>query len=126
MNRLKKKLEKIGRDPKVTAKTVGLRYVSDSIPGYTRKPAKYGFNFYDTDGKIVKDKALVQRFTKLVIPPAYTKVWISPYDNGHLLFTGLDAAGRKQYRYHPEWNQIRNHSKFHRMQLFDAALPAIR
>ncbi len=126
MNRLQKKLEKIGRDPKSTAKAVGLRYVSDSSPGYTRKPAKTGFNFYDADGKIVKNKELIQRFTKLVIPPAYTDVWISPYENGHLQFTGKDAAGRKQYRYHPDWNQIRNQSKFHHMQLFASYLPAIR
>ncbi|MBW4889488.1 DNA topoisomerase IB [Mucilaginibacter sp. HMF5004] len=126
MNRLQNKLEKIGRDPKITAKAVGLRYISDSAPGYTRKPAKNGFNFYDPDGRIVKSKELIRRFTKLVIPPAYTNVWISPYENGHLLFTGKDAAGRKQYRYHAEWNQIRNHSKFHRMQLFANHLPAIR
>ncbi|EHQ29247.1 DNA topoisomerase IB [Mucilaginibacter paludis] len=126
MNRLLKKLEKIGRDPKVTAKAVGLRYVSDSTPGYTRKATKNGFAFYDADGKPVKDKELVQRFKSLVIPPAYTHVWISPYDNGHLQFTGVDAAGRKQYRYHAEWNKIRNHSKFHRMQLFASHLPAIR
>lgn len=126
MNRLQKKLEKIGRDPKITAKAVGLRYVNDSIPGYTRKPAKHGFNFYDADGKIVKDKELIRRFNKLVIPPAYTSVWISPYENGHLQFTGIDAAGRKQYRYHAAWSQIRNQSKFHHMQLFASCLPAIR
>ena len=95
MNRLLKKLEKIGRDPKVTAKAVGLRYVSDSTPGYTRKRSGKGWSFYDTDGHLVKDKELVERFTKLVIPPAYTNVWISPYDNGHLQFTGIDAKGRK-------------------------------
>jgi DNA topoisomerase-1 len=126
MNRLQKKLEKIGRDPKITAKAVGLRYVSDALPGYTRKPAKTGFNYYDTDGKIVKSSELLQRFNKLVIPPAYTDVWISPHENGHLQFTGKDAAGRKQYRYHPDWNQIRNQSKFHHMQLFASYLPAIR
>jgi DNA topoisomerase-1 len=126
MNRLQKKLEKIGRDPKITAKAVGLRYVSDSSPGYTRKAVKNGFAFYDEAGKPVKDKDLQQRFKSLVIPPAYTNIWISPYENGHLQFTGLDAAGRKQYRYHPEWNKIRNHSKFHRMQLFAGYLPAIR
>jgi DNA topoisomerase-1 len=126
MNRLLKKLEKIGRDPKDTAKSVGLRYVSDSSPGYTRKATKAGYTFYDSDGKTVKDKELQLRFKNLVIPPAYTNVWISPYENGHLQFTGLDAAGRKQYRYHPEWNKIRNHSKFHRMQLFAGYLPAIR
>lgn len=126
MNLLQRKLEKIGRDPQITAKAAGLRYVSDSVPGYTRKPAKNGFNFYDADGKIVKDKELLQRFAKLVIPPAYTDVWISPYENGHLQFTGKDAAGRKQYRYHPDWNQIRNQSKFHHMQLFASYLPTIR
>jgi len=126
MDRLLKKLEKIGRDPKSTAKAVGLRYVSDSTPGYTRKKAGKGWSFYDAEGNLVKDKELLQRFTKLVIPPAYTNVWISPYENGHLQFTGTDAAGRKQYRYHPDWNKIRNQSKYHRLQTFAAHLPAIR
>jgi DNA topoisomerase-1 len=93
MNRLLKKLEKIGRDPKITAKAVGLRYVSDSTPGYTRKAAGKGWAYFDADGKVVKDKELINRFNRLVIPPAYTNVWISPYDNGHLQFTGTDAAG---------------------------------
>jgi DNA topoisomerase-1 len=126
MNRLLKKLEKIGRDPKVTAKAVGLRYVADNMPGYTRKKAGKGWSFYDADGKPVKDKDLVQRFMKLVIPPAYTNVWISPHENGHLQFTGIDAAGRKQYRYHADWNKIRNQSKYHRLQTFAAHLPDIR
>ncbi|TWR31634.1 DNA topoisomerase IB [Mucilaginibacter pallidiroseus] len=126
MNRLLKKLEKIGRDPKVTAKAVGLRYVSDTTPGYTRKKSGKGWSYYDDEGRLVKDKELVNRFNKLVIPPAYTNVWISPYDNGHLQFTGVDAAGRKQYRYHTHWNQIRNQSKYHRLQTFAAHLPAIR
>jgi DNA topoisomerase-1 len=126
MNRLLKKLEKIGRDPKITAKAVGLRYVADSTAGYTRKKSGKGWSFYDAEGKLVRDKDLITRFTKLVIPPAYTNVWISPYENGHLQFTGTDAAGRKQYRYHPYWNKIRNQSKYHRMQMFAAHLPAIR
>ncbi|UEG51824.1 DNA topoisomerase IB [Mucilaginibacter daejeonensis] len=127
MNRLLKKLEKIGRDPKVTAKAAGLRYVSDTTtPGYTRKKSGKGYSFYDPDGKLVKDKELVQRFSKLVIPPAYTNVWISPHENGHLQFTGTDAAGRKQYRYHPDWNKLRNQSKYHRLQTFAAHLPTIR
>ncbi|GAA4085528.1 DNA topoisomerase IB [Mucilaginibacter panaciglaebae] len=126
MNRLIKKLEKIGRDPKVTAKAVGLRYVSDSMPGYTRKKAGSSWSYIDPDGKVVKDKKLIQRFNKLVIPPAYTNVWISPYENGHLQFTGTDVAGRKQYRYHAEWNRIRNQSKYYRLQSFAAHLPAIR
>lgn len=126
MNRLLKKLEKIGRDPKVTAKAVGLRYVADSTPGYSRKKSGSSWAYIDPDGKAVKDKELIHRFNKLVIPPAYTNVWISPYENGHLQFTGTDAAGRKQYRYHAGWNRIRNQSKYHRLQSFAAHLPAIR
>ncbi|HEY4326009.1 MAG TPA: DNA topoisomerase IB [Mucilaginibacter sp.] len=126
MSRLLKKLEKIGRDPKVTAKAVGLRYISDSSPGYTRKKSGKGWSYYDAESKLVKDKTFTSRFNKLVIPPAYTNVWISPYENGHLQFTGTDAAGRKQYRYHADWNKIRNQSKYHRMQTFAAYLPAIR
>jgi DNA topoisomerase-1 len=123
---LLKKLEKIGRDPKITARAVGLRYVSDSTPGYTRKKAGKGWSYYNAHGDLMKDKELVHRFKRLVIPPAYTNVWISPYENGHLQFTGTDAAGRKQYRYHPDWNKIRNQSKYHRLQLFAGHLPAIR
>ncbi|RYY37949.1 MAG: DNA topoisomerase IB [Sphingobacteriaceae bacterium] len=126
MNRLVKKLEKIGRDPKTTAKAVGLRYVADSMPGYTRKKSGKGWSFHDAEGKVVKDKELINRFTKLVIPPAYTNVWISPHENGHLQFTGVDAAGRKQYRYHADWNKIRNQSKYYRLQTFAMHLPAIR
>jgi DNA topoisomerase-1 len=126
MNRLVKKLEKIGRDPKTTAKAVGLRYASDSTAGYTRKNSGKGWSYYDSESKLVKDKELISRFNKLVIPPAYTNVWISPYDNGHLQFTGTDAAGRKQYRYHPYWNKIRNQSKYYRLQTFAGYLPAIR
>ncbi|MGH7237474.1 MAG: DNA topoisomerase IB, partial [Candidatus Saccharimonadales bacterium] len=126
MYQLCKKLEKIGRDPKITAKAVGLRYVCDSTPGYTRKRSGKGWSYYDTAGNLVKDKALVTRFNKLVIPPAYTRVWISPFENSHLQFTGADAAGRKQYRYHPDWNKIRNLSKYYRLQSFASHLPAIR
>ncbi len=126
MNHLLKKLEKIGRDPQITAKAVGLRYVSDSMPGYSRKKSGKGWTYYDKDGNVVKDKALINRFNGLVIPPAYTNVWISPCENGHLQFTGVDAAGRKQYRYHPDWNKIRNQSKYHRLQAFAGHLPAIR
>ncbi|WP_462265889.1 DNA topoisomerase IB [Mucilaginibacter sp.] len=126
MNSLVKKLEKIGRDPKITAKAVGLRYVTDSTPGYTRKAAGKGYAYYDAHGEKVTDKELIDRFNKLVIPPAYMQVWISPHENSHLQFTGVDAAGRKQYRYHADWNRIRNQSKYHRMQAFAAHLPSIR
>ncbi|HTK19561.1 MAG TPA: hypothetical protein VL442_08615 [Mucilaginibacter sp.] len=126
MNSILKKLEKIGRDPKITAKAAGLRYVADSMPGYTRKKSGNGFAFYNADGKLVKDKDLINRFNRLVIPPAYTNVWISPHENGHLQFTGVDAAGRKQYRYHPEWSKLRNQSKYYHLRLFAEYLPVIR
>jgi DNA topoisomerase-1 len=126
MKQLLKKLEKIGRDPKIAAKAVGLRYMSDSSPGYTRKRSGKGWCYYDSKGGLVRDKELINRFNKLVIPPAYTHVWISPFENGHLQFTGVDAAGRKQYRYHSQWNKIRNQSKYYRLQSFAAYLPAIR
>jgi DNA topoisomerase I len=126
MNRLLKKLEKIAGDPKITAKAAGLRYISDSTPGYTRKSSDTGWIYYDDHGKPVRGKDLISRFNKLVIPPAYTNVWISPFENAHLQFTGIDAAGRKQYRYHPEWHKIRNQSKYYRLQTLAAYLPAIR
>lgn len=126
MDRLVKKLEKIGRDPKITAKAAGLRYVSDSTKGITREKDGKGWKYLDAHGNVITDEEQVHRFNKLVIPPAYTAVWISPYENSHLQFTGTDAAGRKQYRYHADWNKIRNQSKYHRLQAFAAHIPAIR
>lgn len=126
MQQLRKKLEKIGRDPKVTARAVGLKYVNDSSPGYSREKKGEDFVFKDVKGALVTDEELLERFRKMVIPPAYTDVWICPYENGHLQFTGLDVKGRKQYRYHKDWNNIRNQSKYHRMETFAGFLPAIR
>ncbi|AWI26931.1 DNA topoisomerase IB [Flavobacterium pallidum] len=126
MNRLQSKLEKIGRDPKITAKAVGLRYAANFNKGYHRIKTDDGFYYLDEARKKVRNKAVLERFKKLVIPPAWENVWISPYENGHLQVTGIDAKGRKQYRYHANWNKIRNQSKFHRLQNFAAALPLIR
>jgi DNA topoisomerase-1 len=126
MQQLRKTLDKIGRDPKITAKSVGLRYVNDSSPGYTREKQGDDFIFKDAEGVLVEDAELLDRFQKMVIPPAYTDVWICPYENGHLQFTGVDAAGRKQYRYHADWNKIRNQSKYHRMEVFATYIPKIR
>lgn len=126
MNRLQRKLEKIGNDPKITAKAVGLRYSLQSDKGYYRKRRANSFTYIDETGNTVKDKEVLERIKKLVIPPAWENVWISPYENGHLQVTGTDAKGRKQYRYHPQWNKIRNQSKFYRLRRFANALPAIR
>lgn len=126
MNRLQKKLEKIGNDPKITAKAVGLRYSLKADKGYYRKRKANGFYYIDEGGKTVKDKDVLERIKKLVIPPAWENVWISPFENGHLQVTGTDVRGRKQYRYHPHWNKIRNQSKFFRLRRFALALPSIR
>lgn len=126
MNRLQQKLEKIGSDPKVTAKSVGLRYAANSGNGFFRHGTKGNFHYLDQDGKKVREKATLARIQSLVIPPAWENVWISPYENGHLQVTGTDVKGRKQYRYHPNWNKIRNQSKFYRLRRFAQALPKIR
>lgn len=126
MNRLQSKLEKIGRDPKITAKTVGLRYSINTNTGYFRLRKNESFVFMDHTQKVLRDKLILERINKLVIPPAWETVWISPYENGHLQATGIDAKGRKQYRYHSQWNKIRNQSKFYKLRSFANALPAIR
>lgn len=123
---MQQKLEKIGSDPKVTAQSVGLRYAPHSGNGISRHGQKGNFRYLDQDGKKIRDKEILARIQSLVIPPAWENVWISPYENGHLQVTGTDVKGRKQYRYHPNWNKIRNQSKFYRLRRFARALPKIR
>ncbi len=124
--RLQRKLEKIGRDPKITAKSVGLRYFSNQSKGFFRKRKGDKFIYFDESGTIVKDAEILERIQKLVLPPAWDNVWICPYENGHLQATGIDTKGRKQYRYHSDWNKIRNQSKFYRLRRFAESLPLIR
>jgi DNA topoisomerase-1 len=126
MTRLEIKLQKIAEDNTFTAKSVGLRYCINCSKGYYRIRNKNGFHYIDENNNVVKEKEILDRISKLVIPPAWENVWISPYENGHLQATGIDAKGRKQYRYHANWNKIRNQSKFYRLQNFANALPAIR
>lgn len=104
----------------------GLRYVSDAEPGFTRKPAGTGFIYRDVDGRRIRDRETLLRMASLAIPPAYTDVWISPCENGHIQATGRDARGRKQFRYHPRWREIRDGDKYNRMLAFGTALPHIR
>lgn len=126
MQRLQSKLEKIGRNPQTTAKSVGLRYSINITTGYYRVRKGDKFEFVDENKKKVRDKQILERINKLVIPPAWENVWISPYENGHLQATGIDGKGRKQYRYHAQWNKIRNQSKFYKLRSFSKALPEIR
>lgn len=116
----------IQTDPKKTAQSAGLRYTTDSKPGIRRQGSGKGFHYTDANSEAVKDKTILARIKALAIPPAWREVWISPYENGHLQATGLDAKGRKQYRYHPRWREIRDESKYSRMIAFGKALPAIR
>ena len=104
----------------------GLRYVSDSTPGYTRKRTGTTFSYYDKDGKRITDATIIRRIKSIGIPPAYESVWICPSPNGHIQATGLDARGRKQYRYHPKWREIRDQNKYEHIIQFAAALPALR
>jgi DNA topoisomerase I len=112
--------------PEGSARAAGLRYVADATPGISRQRAGAGFRYLSTNGTAVRDKATLARIKALAIPPAWGKVWICPREDGHLQATGRDARGRKQYRYHPRWREMRDETKYGRMLAFSRALPKIR
>ena len=95
-------------------------------PGVRRVRRGRGFSFYSPDGTAVTDAETLQRINDLVIPPAWKKVWICPYPNGHIQAVGTDAAGRRQYIYHQKWQQERGEEKFDRVLEMSAALPDMR
>ncbi|OBJ54888.1 DNA topoisomerase IB [Mycobacterium sp. 1423905.2] len=95
-------------------------------PGLTRKRRGKGFAYYGPDGELVTDPDTLQRIKELVIPPAWKKVWIAPYPNGHIQAVGTDAAGRRQYLYHLAWQQERAEEKFDRVLEMSKELPAWR
>jgi DNA topoisomerase IB len=103
-----------------------LKRVDCSTPGIRRKRAGKGFTYVDWDGRKVTDPGVLQRIRDLVIPPAWTDVWICPLANGHIQAVGIDAKGRKQYRYHDAWRIRRDAEKFDHMLEFAKALPRIR
>jgi DNA topoisomerase-1 len=113
-------------DPPAAAKAAGLRYVNDSKPGIRREGSPGGFRYVDARGEPILDEDTLKRIKSLAIPPAWTDVWICPQASGHLQATGRDARGRKQYRYHPKWREVRDDVKYERMIKFGKALPAIR
>jgi len=117
---------KIVSDPIDAAEEAGLRYVSDDQPGYTRRAKGDDFEYFDTEGKLIRDEQRLLRIKRLAIPPAYTSVWICPPPNGHIQATGRDARGRKQYRYHERWREVREENKYDRMVAFGNGLPKIR
>jgi DNA topoisomerase-1 len=108
------------------ARRAGLRYVSDLAPGIRRVRSGRGFIYRRPRGGAVRDAPTLARIRKLAIPPAYTDVWISSDPRGHLQATGRDARGRKQYRYHPDWNAERDSGKFDRIVAFGKAMPKLR
>lgn len=121
----KKKLKSIVKDEEKTARAANLVYVTDKEPGIERKKTGDQFEYYYKGEKIKDDEELL-RIKHLVIPPAWTKVWICKKENGHLQATGYDVKNRKQYRYHPHWNSLRNHTKFYGLLDFGKALPVMR
>ena len=113
-------------DPAESAKTAGLRYVTGGGPGIQRRRAGHGFVYVDPDGRTVDDVEDLRRIKSLAIPPAWRDVWVCPDSRGHLQATGRDAKGRKQYRYHPRWRDVRDETKYDRLIAFGKALPRIR
>jgi DNA topoisomerase I len=112
--------------PAETAKVAGLRHVADDALCLHRRRAGQGFVYTRADGRIVRDEATLARIRRLGIPPAWTEVRVCPDPLGHLQAVGRDARGRKQYRYHPRWREVRDATKYHRMLAFGRALPALR
>jgi DNA topoisomerase I len=112
-------------DNKTCAKLVGLEYIEGETDGITRLKHGKGFRYQHGDSRAVSAD-LKQRIAELVIPPAWQEVWICPAHNGHVLATGIDEKGRKQYIYHPKWRTLRDLIKFYRMIVFASAIPKIR
>ena len=109
-----------------TASRSGLDYVTDGVPGISRRRAGKGWAFYRPDGMHITDPQERLRIVSLAIPPAWADVWICADPKGHIQATARDARGRKQYRYHTLYREARDHSKFRRMLEFSELLPAIR
>ena len=121
----KAKSLKLAKDPVATAKAIQLVYVSCKDEGIERVAAGKGFK-YIYRNKTVKDKSTLQRIRSLVLPPAWRNFWICRIAEGHLQATGIDTRNRKQYRYHPMWNELRNKTKFYRLPELGKQLPSIR
>ena len=128
MQALKGKAARISEsaDSRLSAKAAGLRYVTGQGPGIVRRRHGKGFRYLGADGKPISDKRTLRRIRSLVIPPAWTDVWICPLDTGHIQAVGRDAKARKQYRYHAQYRQVRDEVKFDRMSAFGEVLPKIR
>jgi len=121
----KRRIRSILKNPVKTAEAVNLVYMNDNVPGIERVKTNEGFE-YQYQGEKVTDEETLLRIKKLVLPPAWINVWISPKENSHLQATGIDIKNRKQYKYHASWNALRNHTKFYRLYQFGIVLPSLR
>src|SRR5688500_5470350 len=110
----------------LAAREAGLRYVDPDDPGIRRISRGRGFSYIDQNDNVIADEATLERIRSIVIPPAWTDVWISPSPNGHIQAVGRDARGRLQYRYHPRWRKTRDANKYERTIAFARALPRLR
>jgi DNA topoisomerase I len=122
----KAKITLLPADPYESAKIAGLRYVASDLPGIRRRRSGHGWSYVQPGGQPLRDAGELRRIRSLAIPPAWRNVWICPARTGHLQAAGIDARGRKQYRYHPLYRQVRDATKFRRMAAFGEALPGIR
>ena len=114
-------------DATQAARRAGLRYVSDDrVAGITRHGKPGRFTYRLPSGKVLHDRRVLKRIAKLAIPPAWTDVWIAPFENAHMVATGKDARGRKQYRYHPDFSAVRDRAKYAHLIQFAQLLPALR
>src|SRR6187401_2284136 len=116
----------LARHPQHAADAAGLHYVTDTQPGFGRQKARKSFRYLGRNGRVLRDPKTLASIRSLVIPPAWTGVWICPDALGHIQVTARDARGRKQYRYHPRWRTVRDGAKYGRMLAFGQALPIIR
>jgi DNA topoisomerase I len=113
-------------EPQEAARSAGLRYTSDTEPGLRRRKSGAKFAYFEDGGGRIKDAVVLERIRHIVIPPAWTDVWICRFEDGHIQAIGRDARGRKQYRYHPAFREVRESTKYEHMMSFAQALPSIR
>jgi DNA topoisomerase-1 len=123
---MRRRRPNISHAPPDSAAAAGLRYATDTSPGIRRVRRGSGFRYLGPSNRPIQDAATLHRIRSLAIPPAWRDVWISAHPSAHLQATGRDARGRKQYRYHPKWSEVRNQTKYDRLSPFARALPAVR
>jgi DNA topoisomerase-1 len=103
-----------------------LVHVDDGQPGITRQKSGRGWAYFDVDGSRITKRSEIDRLNRIALPPAYVDAWFCPDPNGHILATGVDDKGRKQYRYHPDYRTYQEAEKFDQCLAFGKLLPKVR